>query len=380
MDTLIKGLTKVIKKNPREIVQIQTYFLRGYDSGELKTDLPLGMQYTVGDQNGYLPVPTKAMLLSCLRKEDSFNVTLDDQQVTILNKVEGTDNVQIQINGESKLINGGCEVFIHYPNVSIQSNYDVIDTPENIPVDVDGNQMMWRNLTDETPVCRTTKRNCSGYGWWTSQYEFLSKEEAQNQFKPDESLSSVTIEGKTYTDFEWKINMNFNPESLSICDVTGCECGEGLYTCNNGDLFVSVEAVILLNKTGETMTVLNAVQRIPQTFKLQIFAKETNKNPQYLGYKNDHVGVRGVARGPVDNKFEGKTKNKDGVAYDVDTHYNITNYSLQQNNSTDCYIDLDTIGSYYEIPERGIYMFLVNIGGTEAVKNTLAVPNLRFHF
>lgn len=390
LQMLEEGIT--IKVSDKE-ANVKMLFSRSYDTGNIlipeilnfakKKGLQM-VEISIGDQTETKSYEIKDenlldMLLNCLHTKDRFNYFLNDNhegnnnemsvsdakytEVDIVEKVEGTDNVNITINGENILINGGCNVRINYPNVYIVGGTKIEPIPKNVPVDAYGYIMKWRYLTGDKESCRTTRRISCGndisYGWWSSEYKYLSKEEGANQFKPDSELSEVTIGGKKYSDITWNVEV----PGTRQCDVTGCDCGEGFYQCGGG--YISVEAMTLLDpkKRGQPLDVKSAVEKVPRYFKIEIFVQFPDRKLQYIGFKKSNVGNR---RGSIQNDLICLGKNN---AYDMlwGSFEDNKNYMLfrgfliEAKTNQECIIDLDTEGLYYELLDRGLYMFVVQL-------------------
>ena len=365
---------KDIEKNG---IHTTVKYLRGYVSGNVLSDYPLTMTSTVANITKTTNFEIEGMmLLHCLKTNDlnesvKFNYFLKNKKCDI--KRANMDNVTM----DGKKINGGCMVKIKYPNVHIISHYDIEPQPSYVP-----QNMKWRCLYNEDVVCRCTKRPYleslkngilyKPYGWWTDDYVFLSKEEAANQIAPVGVRDSYTIQGKTYTDIKWKVEVT-DPNITPVCDVTQCECGEGRYVCNKGNFFISVEAVIMQSTKGTLMKILKAVSALPQTFKLQIFARQGD-SIKYVGYKKDNVGIRGPPSNSIISRF--KNSGDEGMP-----HYKFVTRNgifLEECNVEDSCIDLNLEGEFFADAERGLYMIVVDLNAHSSMEGFGDIQSLRF--
>ena len=394
---LVRDFIKKLDDNLASIcdkdgIKLELKFMRRYVSGTVDKKKPLFASVTCGTAKKEALFQVRdQMLLNCLKTSDmshlKFKYFFEDKEFQI-EKVEG-DNVFT--NG--KTYNGGCLVEIKYPNVVIKSSPKVEPKPTYIPEDSNGNKMQWRSLFIENAVCRATGREYiefyndrqkfKPYGWWDSNYNFLSKEAAEDRVAPGGVKAEYTIEGKTYTDIKWEQHVR-EKNVTPYCDIIkNGETGEGHYTCNNGEYFISVEAVTIQNPniTGEFTTLAALLPEgkgsesvIPRNFGLQIIAND-NGNLTYLGRcpiintEREKGKKKLILRGKhrdftnklnvIDNPKEIVVANDKNVLRDITDD---TPIGILYGKGKFINLNENIVGEYYGLKERGLYFFVVHIG------------------
>ena len=431
--------------DPETAIQIQTKHLRKYVSGQMygfdgqmyvknrdksRDTFPLYMRITHGiDQDPKIVgltigIEKNQMLLNCLKtsgmdKDIKFKYFFKDKECNIVKQQSAQgenqgDNVIITLpDGTAHPYNGGCLVKIEYPIVHICSNAVIEKKPKSIPTDYKGNLMEWRSLYIEKARCRATGReykseynfvlkdNCKPYGWWDSDYIFLSKEAAQDRECPSaEPKSEYTFKDEngqvnTYRDIIWK-NQAFKvlDEQYGECDIIkNGMTGEGFYTCNEGQLFISVEAVTIQDPVtvGEIITLQELLRKkcIPEDFNLQIIANEGG-TLTYLGYIRSSGKSSGNAKLVLQKKFvvDWMVSNLDVyIEFPQEIVYNkksrkkflreiMDTEDTEDTEKTEAQMRWEEIrepgpksipinntieGQYYGLEERGLYFFVVSI-------------------
>jgi len=376
------------------------------------------------------------MLLNCLKtsgmnKDIKFQYFFKDKECNIVKQQSAQgenqgDNVIITLpdgtahpyNGGCSVYNGGCLVEIEYPIVHIRSNAVIEKKPKPIPTDYKGNPMKWRSLYIEKARCRATgreykseynfsleedslKEKCKPYGWWDSDYIFLSKEAAQDRKKPRaEPKSEYTFKDEngqvnTYRDIIWK-NQAFKvlDEQHGECDIIkNGMTGEGFYTCNEGQLFISVEAVTIQDPytVGKIITLQELLRKkcIPENFNLQIIANEGG-TLTYLGYIRSYGKSSGKEKLVLQKKFvvDWMVSNLDVyIEFPQEIVYNkkgktvlreiMDTEDTEDTEKTEAQMRWEEIrepgpksipindtieGEYYGLEGRGLYFFVVSIG------------------
>lgn len=392
---LVRDLIKNLDVNSAAVcdtdgVQVKVKFIRKYVSGTVDNTNPLFAEVTCGDITKKTSFKVeKQMLLNCLKTSEmtdlEFKYIFNGENIQI-QKREG-DN--FFINGNK--YNGGCLVSVVYPKVFIESNPKVDPIPTYIPEDSNGNKMQWRSLYTENAVCRATGRKYMNlyiesqkvkpYGWWDSNYNFLSKEAAQDRIAPGGEKKEYTIESKTYTDIKWEQYVR-EKNSIGWCNIIkNGEVGEGYYTCNKGEYYISVEAVTIQNPniTGEFITLAKLLPTkgqgtsvIPDNFELQIIAND-NGNLIYLGCcKYDSTPKNGLIKLILKRKNRKPDTNEicPFVAQEIVIANNkyilrdILPDAIQKYDYFTTFINLNANikGEYYGLKERGLYFFVVHIG------------------
>jgi len=221
---------------------------------------------------------------------------------------------------------------------------------------------------------------------------FVSKEAAEDRIAPGGEKKTYTIAGQSYTDIKWTERV-WDGENYGGCDIiTNGEVGEGYYTCNEGELFISVEAVTIQDTRiqGKVTTLAKLLQEgrgtkcvIPIKFGLQIIVNE-NGHLTYIGrcpiktierktgFKN--LILRGknqnfaAKRNVIDNPKEIVVVNKKNVLRDISDN------DINKNTFEGNFIHLNENieGEYYGLSKRGLYFFVVHIGDVPMRNNYTA--------